>query len=635
MNKKQKIVILSISIAVVALLAIFFIVYIVWASNNQGRIVDGVSLQGVDLGRKTKEEALAAISLAESEFKLKGLEFKYGDKSAFFPLKAESLSPDIPETSLFYADSVYYNNEKTVDGLIAEDWSDFLNYLFKKIKNEKSLIVLSVDYSPEILEDWLSKTFEELYISPEPAYFSLDKKTQELINNPEKIGKEIDFSEVIKDFENRLKNIDPTAINIKTKSKYPEVKQADLEPLRNQVQDILNIGTFTVMFDDYSSGKKESLSFKISSPDIITWITPAKTNGELKLSVNQTKVSTYLEEVVAPKVNQAVILPRFEITENGKVSSWRTGENGREVDLELSAVNIVNSLSLRQSSSTLAISELRVDDFEVENNFKIKELIGTGHSNFAGSPVNRRHNIKVGADAVHGLLIEPGKEFSLVSALGEIDASAGYLPELVIKGNKTVPEYGGGLCQVATTLFRSALSSGLPITERRNHSYRVSYYEPAGTDAAVYDPWPDIRFLNDTNNYILIQSRIEGNDIYFDFWGTKDGREATTTEPVIYNIVKPPATKIIETEDLAPGEKKCTERAHNGADAYFDYIVTYPEGATTTPRQEVRFRSHYVPWQEVCLVGKALPEQPKQTEQESLPIDAAATSLTASSTLEN
>ncbi len=618
MNKKQKIAIISISSTVVALLAVFFILYIAWANTHQGRVADGVFLGEVDLSGQTKSEALETISLAEAEFKLRGIEFRSGEKSVFFPLKAESLSPDIPESSLFYADSVSYDKERTVDGLIAEDWSDFTTYLINKVSGGKNKnVVLFINYSPEILEKWLGESFSELIIPPEPAYFSLNEKTEELLNNPEKIGKEIDFSEAVKDFKNRLENIDSSAVVIKTKSKYPEVKQADLEPLRNQVQDILNIGAFSVMFDDYSSGKKETLSFKISSPNIITWITPAKTSGGIDLSVNQAKVHTYLEEVVAPKVNQAVVLPRFEINNDGKVSSWRTGENGREVDLTLSANNIVTSLSSLQASTTLAIKELRVDDLEIENNFKIREIIGTGHSNFAGSPVNRRHNIKVGAEAVHGLLIEPDQEFSLVAALGEIDAASGYLPELVIKGNKTIPEYGGGLCQVATTLFRSALSSGLPITQRRNHSYRVSYYEPAGTDASVYDPWPDIRFLNDTNNYVLVQSRIEGNDIYFDFWGTKDGREATTTTPVIYNIVKPPATKIIETDDLAPGERKCTERAHNGADAYFDYIVTYPEGATTTPRQEVRFRSHYVPWQEVCLVGKALSAETPITEGES------------------
>ncbi len=627
MNKKQKIAIISISSTVVILLVIFFISYLAWASAHKGRIANNTFLGTLDLSGQTKGEALETLSLAEAEFKLYGVEFKYGEKSVFFPLKAESLSPDIPELSLFYTDSVHYNNEKTVDGLIANDWSDFTNYFIGKLtKNKNKNVYLLVDYSPEILEKWLNESFNEINISPEPAYFSLDEDNKILINNTEKIGKEIDFSEVVKEFEQRLVNIDSSAINIRTKSKYPDVKQADLEPLRAQVQEILNIGTFSLMFDDYSSGKKETLSFKIPSSNIITWITPAKISSGLTLSVNQDKVRAYLEEAVAPKINQDVVLPRFEITDSGKVSSWRTGENGREIDLEISTVNIVNSLSSLQSSTTLAIKEIRVDDLEVENNFKIKELIGTGHSNFAGSPVNRRHNIKIGADAVHGLLIEPGQEFSLVATLGEIDSASGYLPELVIKGNKTIPEYGGGLCQVATTIFRSALSSGLPITERRNHSYRVSYYEPAGTDAAVYDPWPDIKFLNDTKNYILIQARIEGNDIYFDFWGTKDGREATTTEPVIYNIVKPPATKTIETEDLKPGEKKCTESAHNGADAYFDYIVTYPEGATTTPRQEVRFRSHYVPWQEVCLVGKALPEETSTDESAQSESDITASS---------
>jgi len=99
---------------------------------------------------------------------------------------------------------------------------------------------------------------------------------------------------------------------------------------------------------------------------------------------------------------------------------------------------------------------------------------------------------------------------------------------------------------------------------------------------------------------------MEGFNLYFDFWGTRDGRVATATYPTIYNIVKPAPTKIIETNTLKPGEKKCTEHAHNGADAYFDYTVTYPpQGTSTEPVvKNTRFRSHYVPWQEVCLVGK-------------------------------
>jgi len=91
--------------------------------------------------------------------------------------------------------------------------------------------------------------------------------------------------------------------------------------------------------------------------------------------------------------------------------------------------------------------------------------------------------------------------------------------------------------------------------------------------------------------------------MYFDFWGTSDGRLSTTTYPVIYNIVRPGPTQIIETTDLKPGEKKCTERAHSGAEAYFDYFVTYNPGTESENKVENRFYSKYVPWREVCLVG--------------------------------
>jgi len=175
-------------------------------------------------------------------------------------------------------------------------------------------------------------------------------------------------------------------------------------------------------------------------------------------------------------------------------------------------------------------------------------------------------------------------------------------------------------------MFRTALASGLPITERRNHSYRVQYYEPAGTDATIYDPWPDLKFINDTDNYILIQSRIEGDNLYFDFWGKKDGREATTTYPKIYNIKKPPPTKIIETLDLKPGVKKCTETSHNGADAYFFYTVKYPGGEI----KEEKFISHYVPWQEVCLLGVE-----KLSDHQIASSSAAAGSGSASTTGQN
>ena len=90
------------------------------------------------------------------------------------------------------------------------------------------------------------------------------------------------------------------------------------------------------------------------------------------------------------------------------------------------------------------------------------------------------------------------------------------------------------------------------------------------------------------------------DELIFEFWGAKDGRKVTQTEPIIYDVAKPPSTLFVETDDIPEGEKKCTERAHDGAKTKFDYKVEYPDGTV----KEQSFLSAYKPWQAVCLIGK-------------------------------
>ncbi|MFA6514187.1 MAG: VanW family protein [Patescibacteria group bacterium] len=608
MAKKQKIALMVVLSTLFLLLAVFLVVFFNWKNNYQDKLPPKTKIGEINLAGKDRAETEKILSLANEKIKTQGISFKYGEKIVVMPLEISALSADIPESGLEYADSIMYEHTDTLSALFNNNGNPFLSYLItllsKKFANHQAIF----SYTPTSIEKWLIESFPELIVKPEPAYFSLTT-SGELVNNKEKIGKEINLDEILADLNNSLSNLENQTIIIKTRSKYPEVKQSDLEPLKEAAQKIISNGDENVYFTELINNKEEQLDWKIKNQEIITWISTNKEDGQRKISFDREKIKEYLTKNIAVDINQPATLPRFEM-KNGKVSSWQTGVSGRELDLEASSLVIANALLNSEKEAKLIVNEINADSLSSEASFKIEEIIGTGHSNFSGSPANRRHNIAVGAAAVHGRLIKPGEEFSLIQNLGEIDAASGYLPELVIKGEKTIPEYGGGLCQIATTLFRSALGSGLPITARRNHSYRVAYYEPAGTDAAVYDPWPDVKFINDTGNYILIQSKITGNDIYFDFWGVKDGRLASTTVPVVYNIVKPAPSKLIETTTLKPGEKKCTERAHNGADAYFDYTVIYPEGSTTTPEQIVRFKSHYVPWQEVCLIGKSSTSTP-------------------------
>lgn len=245
---------------------------------------------------------------------------------------------------------------------------------------------------------------------------------------------------------------------------------------------------------------------------------------------------------------------------DGKMTVIEGSKDGRGVD-RVDALKKILAAVNDNASHDIALVVNTIPAKVTENNYQslgIKELLATGDSNFVGSPKNRQHNIRTAASHFEGVLVAPGEEFSFVSYLGDVDASTGYLPELVIKGNKITPEFGGGVCQVSSTLFRAAVYSGLEITERQNHSFVVSYYGTPGMDATIYIPHPDLKFVNNTPGYILMQPRFDGTHLSFDIFGTKDGRKVETQGPYIFargagNSMKATWTQIVTT---AAGETR-------------------------------------------------------------------------------
>lgn len=163
-------------------------------------------------------------------------------------------------------------------------------------------------------------------------------------------------------------------------------------------------------------------------------------------------------------------------------------------------------------------------------------LLSEGRSNFQGSPAGRSFNIKKGLEEkVNNLLLAPGEEFSFNDNLGPVTYAEGWQASLAIFNSEDLkPVAGGGLCQVSTTLYRALLNAGLNITEKSNHSMFIHYYREYGNglDAAIYPGSKDLRFINDTDNYILIQAWVEGADAYVEIYGTPDGREVELVGPI-------------------------------------------------------------------------------------------------------
>ncbi len=257
---------------------------------------------------------------------------------------------------------------------------------------------------------------------------------------------------------------------------------------------------------------------------------------DTRLTIRRETVQAALEQWDREKVRREPVQPVFEM-KDGRVTAFALGDPGRALDIEASLVRIEEALvrshvTPGSMSLPLPVVPLKQTDSESEaERLGIHELISEGRTNWTGSPKNRIHNFTHGAAQFHGLLIKPGEEFSFVEHLGPVDGEHGYLPELVIKHNKTTPEFGGGICQVSSTAFRAALNAGLKITERKNHAYPVQYYKPIGLDATIYIPKPDLRFVNNTPGHILIQTAVEGKELIFRFYGTRDDRQVHIDGP--------------------------------------------------------------------------------------------------------
>jgi vancomycin resistance protein YoaR len=300
--------------------------------------------------------------------------------------------------------------------------------------------------------------------------------------------------------------------------------------------------TILITWIDFGAKNNFSSSLDLPLTAFGLWTNSYNSDKLLSLALNEPVLGDYilgLEAKINKKPQNAELL-----IENSQATHFLPHQEGQALDLARTRNLIASALESRQTNVNLPVKfllpQVKLGDL---NNLGIKELISRGQSDFSGSSASRIKNIATGASRFQGILIKPGEEFSFNKYLGSVDAAHGFLPELVIKPEGTVPELGGGLCQVSSTAFRAAFFAGLPITERRNHSYAVKYYEwisddqprASGLDATIYPGAQDFKFQNDTAGIILVWTYISGNRLYFDFYGTPDGRQVIVDGPHPYD----------------------------------------------------------------------------------------------------
>lgn len=533
----------------------------------ENKIFSNTFVAGVYLGNKTEKEA---VQLLNEKIEIpKNITLKTQGKDF------EILTSEI---------ELFFDFEKSAKR--AYYYPDKIKLLLNPVN-----LGLIININEDKLDEVLAVISSEVEIIPE--YPSVSEVGGVAVVKKGKNGKVINLA---KTKQVILKNIslrNTSTIELIFENTDVELSQEEAQKIQERAQKLV--------------GKKINFSFEYYS-------TTASKNTLLSflnygVSYDEKQINELIIDI-AESVNRGSQDSVF-LFDGGKVNEFTPSVDGVVVDESKLLEEIINSLNTLETTDEkmvninipVIINPASIKNEDV-NDLGINELIGRGVSYFRGSIPNRIYNIDHAAKKFRGILVAPGETFSFNEILGDVSALTGYKSAYVIKDGKTVLGDGGGVCQVSTTLFRSILDAGLPIVERRAHSYRVGYYEqgfPVGLDATIYHPTTDLKFKNNTNAHILIQSSINipYSTLVFETYGTDDGRVATTSKPVITSSTAPEPDLYIDDPTLPTGTTKQTEYRAWGARVIFNYTVT-KNGETLTKKT---FVSNYRPWQAVFLRG--------------------------------
>ena len=324
------------------------------------------------------------------------------------------------------------------------------------------------------------------------------------------------------------------------------------------VKDAVNVGRTGNLIERYKSKKDlehENLVYDIA------------------YTADEAKIKSFLETNTADMNQEAQNYGL--IRENGAFTITE-GQNGIAVDIEKSAKDILayveNEWTLADTTLELA-AEVVEPVGTKEQLERVTDVLGTFTTDFGTSAAGRAQNVRNGAKKINGKVLYPGEQFSVYEAVNPFTAENGYELAGSYENGTTVQTYGGGICQVSTTLYNAVIRAELAIDERFCHSMIVSYVKPS-MDAAIAGTYKDLKFTNNKDFPIYIEGYTSGMQITFSIYGDETraaGREViyesettSTTEPEL---------KIETSSEFPIGYVQKTQSSHTGYTAKLWKII--------------------------------------------------------------
>lgn len=370
-------------------------------------------------------------------------------------------------------------------------------------------------------------------------------------------------------------------------------------------------------------------SWSFEAPEVADWIefvrsdastddasvapstTPEPAQIDLIARIAAAKVGKHVASEVGAGIGRPAKDARFRTT-NGAVTIIPS-QDGIGPNMVKLAGDLTQVLSDPAAQRTVELQTTRSEPkitTEDARAMGVNERISTFTTTYDGGNRPRVNNIHLLGDALDGKLVPPGGTFSFNGAVGERTADKGYKEANAIVNGKLVPQLGGGICQVGTTIFNAVFESGLPVVQRKNHSFYISHY-PDGRDATVSWGGPDFKFKNTTEDWILVSVSYTGSSITISLYGTDPGYDVTAKKGPWRNV-KPFPVQEIKDPTMALGAKTIEDAGVDGRTITVERIVKKDGKVIRTDE----FVSVYKPKVQVVRVGtkpKVPPARPVTT----------------------
>lgn len=467
----------------------------------------------------------------------------------------------------------------------------------------------SLDVKSDTFSTVVAQAAKDVFKSPTDATLTIKDESVRLTSDV--VGWQVDQAATLTKLrESVLSGAGTSALVVNSIS--AKVTTADLRPTADDAQSIIAKGLKVTVGGKVGGDGNEAVNQTVAAtPSEIgnMLVLKAGPDGKLAISLDANKVSLFVDRVNhdyqypsltarfvtwsggKPQINVGVSIPAILIDKAQTVSAITTGWRNGTVTVG----TVLGQMTVDQAFA----DRLRAD---------LKGIMKERSISFAGSSPERAHNIGLALSRINGTVVAPGELYSFNISTGPTTIANGYTWGFAFTKDKTgqnvvVPSEAGGICQVATSVFQPIYLLGYTIEERNYHMFNLQSYAVngyLGLDATVFPPYSDMKFRNDTGQYLLISSGTKGAATYVGIVGTKPNWTVSIGKEKISNVIPPPSGTITSYSDkFAKGRTITLEHPTNGFTSEVTRTVTYPDGTVRT----LTFKSVYKPTQTQVLIG--------------------------------